>query len=213
MTEKRKKSTKKELLWEALKLFSEKGYEAVSVAEIAQAVGVSAPALYKHYKSKQDLFEAILPESDAGYNERMEYLQMDFDKNPQLRAKYITLDEKEQIKALQQIFLSTLHDEFPCAFRKLLSVEQFHMEQLAEIYNERYVESKYRGYEKLFEMLIREGVMQQSDPYVMAVQYISPIIVLIGVCDRAPDKEKWALETLEKHVKQFNKIYRIKPFD
>lgn len=211
MTEKRKKSTKKELLWEALKLFSEKGYEAVSVAEIAQAVGVSAPALYKHYKSKQDLFEAILQESDAGYNERMEYLQMDFDKNPQLRAKYITLDEKEQIKGLQQIFLSTLHDEFPCAFRKLLSVEQFHMEQLAEIYNERYVESKFRGYEKLFEMLIREGVMRQSDPYAMAVQYISPVIVLIGVCDRAPDKEKWALETLEKHVKQFNKIYRIKP--
>ena len=45
--------TKELILDAALKLFAKKGYEAVSVAEIADAVGVKAPSLYKHYKSKQ----------------------------------------------------------------------------------------------------------------------------------------------------------------
>ena len=53
-------STKEKFVIEALRLFSEKGYEAVSVAEIAGAVGCSAPALYKHYKSKKQLLEAVI---------------------------------------------------------------------------------------------------------------------------------------------------------
>ena len=46
-------NTRQRILTEALSLFSKKGYEAVSVEQIAKAVGIKAPSLYKHYKSKQ----------------------------------------------------------------------------------------------------------------------------------------------------------------
>ena len=56
----KKTGTKDKILTEALKLFAQKGYESVSVIEIAEAVGIKAPSLYKHYKSKRDIFDSIL---------------------------------------------------------------------------------------------------------------------------------------------------------
>ena len=59
--------TKERILREALRLFSQKGYDAVSVEQIADAVGIKAPSLYKHYKSKQDIFDAIFEETAKRY--------------------------------------------------------------------------------------------------------------------------------------------------
>ena len=50
-------STGERIAYEALVLFSKKGYSDVYVAEIASAVGIKAPSLYKHFKSKQDIFD------------------------------------------------------------------------------------------------------------------------------------------------------------
>lgn len=55
--------TKERILLEALRLFSKKGYDAVSVEQIADAVGIKAPSLYKHYKSKQDILDRIIHNS------------------------------------------------------------------------------------------------------------------------------------------------------
>ena len=55
-------NTKERILDEALTLFSEKGYTNVFVGEIAERVGIKAPSLYKHYKNKQAIFDAIIGE-------------------------------------------------------------------------------------------------------------------------------------------------------
>ena len=55
----KKEDTKQRILDEALWLFSQSGYDAVSVERIASAVGIKAPSLYKHFKSKQEIFDAI----------------------------------------------------------------------------------------------------------------------------------------------------------
>ena len=52
--------TKEAILTTALQLFAGNGYEAVSVSEIAGALGMTKGALYKHYKNKQDIFDHIL---------------------------------------------------------------------------------------------------------------------------------------------------------
>ena len=53
-------TTKERILKESLTLFSEKGYSDVSVGEIAGAVGIKAPSLYKHYKNKQEIFDSCV---------------------------------------------------------------------------------------------------------------------------------------------------------
>ena len=64
----KKEDTKQRILDEALRLFSQSGYDAVSVERIASAVGIKAPSLYKHFKSKQEIFDAIVAETYRRYD-------------------------------------------------------------------------------------------------------------------------------------------------
>lgn len=43
----------------ALKLFTEQGYEATSLREIAEALGVTKAALYYHFKTKEDIVASL----------------------------------------------------------------------------------------------------------------------------------------------------------
>ena len=56
--------TKERILLEALDLFAREGYEAVSVRDIADRVGLTKGALYRHYRSKRDIFDSILARMD-----------------------------------------------------------------------------------------------------------------------------------------------------
>ncbi len=51
---------KGEILDAAVDVFGRKGYEAGSLREIAEIVGISEPAIYRHFESKHDLFESML---------------------------------------------------------------------------------------------------------------------------------------------------------
>lgn len=51
------KDTKHKILEEALRLFSVKGYEATSMAQISDAVGVRRASLYSHFHSKEEIME------------------------------------------------------------------------------------------------------------------------------------------------------------
>lgn len=55
-----RRNTKEAILYEALKLFSDKGYDGVSVRDIAGQVGIKQSSLYKHYTSKQDIFDSLV---------------------------------------------------------------------------------------------------------------------------------------------------------
>jgi AcrR family transcriptional regulator len=52
--------TKRRIVREALKLFLEGGYDRTSLRDIAEAVGVTKPAIYHHFGSKEDLLQAVL---------------------------------------------------------------------------------------------------------------------------------------------------------
>ena len=61
--------TKQKIIDKALELFAAKGYDSVSVGEIAKAVGIKAPSLYNHYPSKQAIFDAIVESTAEQYDE------------------------------------------------------------------------------------------------------------------------------------------------
>lgn len=51
--------TKEQILNTALMLFSQNGFEAVSVSDIVGRLGITKGALYKHFNNKQDIFETV----------------------------------------------------------------------------------------------------------------------------------------------------------
>ena len=62
-------STKEKILDAALTLFAENGYDGTSVEQIATVVGIKAPSLYKHYKGKEDILNALIDSAEARYDE------------------------------------------------------------------------------------------------------------------------------------------------
>ena len=62
----------KELIFStALRLFSEKGYEAVGVQQIAQEANITKPTLYHYYQSKKGLLQEILSNLGNRYLETL----------------------------------------------------------------------------------------------------------------------------------------------
>ena len=62
-------TTKDKILEAALTLFSENGYDGTSVEEIAKSVGIKAPSLYKHYRGKGDILNALIDTAETRYEE------------------------------------------------------------------------------------------------------------------------------------------------
>lgn len=201
-------STKQRIIMESLKLFSKWGFDAVSLAEIADAVGVTKPALYKHFNSKQDIIGEILKMSDEGFAKRMEMLEMNFDKHPERTAEYAQLTEEDVENHLVGLFLHTAFDKLPRLFRQILTIEQFHLPSLAKKYNQRYIDCQFAEYESLFKVLMEAGKIKKADPHVLAVSFMSVVILMVEVCDREPRKKEDAVATIRAHIREFFRIYR-----
>ncbi len=64
--------TKTTILKVAIQLFSEQGYNGVSMRNIAKAVNISAPALYNHFADKKSLYEEAVAQN---FEAKAEFLQ------------------------------------------------------------------------------------------------------------------------------------------
>ncbi len=201
-------NTKKRILDEALTLFAEKGYGNVYVGQIADAVGIKAPSLYKHFKSKQDIFNAILDEMKNNYDKQASALNMDGSNVKVDAAIFSSVSENDLVKMGIGLFSYFLHDEYVCKFRKMLTMEQFHNMELSQLYTKQYTDDPLTYQSAMLAMLCLAGVLRQEDTDVMALHFYAPIYVLLTLCDRQPEREAEALKLLEKHIRQFNRIYQ-----
>lgn len=201
-------NTKLRILDVALTLFSEKGYHSVSVAEIADAVGIKAPSLYKHYKSKRDIFDAILKEMDIRYTQQAADLQMNGNNATADATLFASVSEEMLVQMGTGLFTYFLHDDYVCRFRKMLTIEQFHDEELAALYTRQYTDDPLSYQSRILSMLGACGLFCPADADIMALHFYAPLYLLLTLCDRAPEREPEALRLLEQHIKQFNQIYK-----
>lgn len=200
--------TKKKILDAALNLFSEKGYGNVYVGHIADAVGIKAPSLYKHYKSKQDIFDAILEEMKKSYEKQAGNLGMNGNSIDMDGNLFSTIPEDKLVEMGTGLFLYFLHDDYTQKFRKMLTIEQFHNSELAGLYSKQYLDDPLQYQTGLFSLISTGGNLKQYDSNMMALQFYSPIYMLLTLCDRQPDREPEALQMLEQHIRQFSRVYR-----
>ena len=200
--------TKKKILDVALTLFSEKGYGNVFVGQIAEGVGIKAPSLYKHYESKQDIFNAILDEMRERYNRKAVDLNMNGSDYPADFELYKNASEDELVKMGTGLFSFFLHDEYECKFRKMLTLEQFSDKELSKLFSDQYYDEPLKYQSGLLHLLILQGKLKGDDADIMALQFFAPVYLLMTVCDRQPKREKECLRKLEKHIRQFSRIYK-----
>lgn len=206
-------NTKQRILREALHLFSQKGYDAVSVEQIADAVGIKAPSLYKHYKGKQDIFNAIFEETTNRYIEFTDQITVHIQNSDQELQVIEEITADILVEKVRRLVTYSLHDEFVSQFRRMMTIEQFRSPQLSELYTQNYVDQMNEYHTELFTRIINAGEMKNEDPRLLAMMYDAPIITLIGVCDRQPEKEQECLKKIDEHVRLFYRIFHAKRGD
>jgi len=200
-------NTKEKILDEALTLFSEKGYANVFVGDIADRVGIKAPSLYKHYKNKQAIFDAIIDEMNRRFEEQAKAMQINGNDAAKDAGIYETLSEDQLLKLGREFFLYYLHDDYNRKFRKMLTIEQFHEKDLAKVYSKLYVDDPLSYQGMLFGFMVTAGVLKTENVQVMTLHFYAPIYFMLTICDREPDREPEMLKLLDEHIKQFDRIY------
>lgn len=200
-------NTKEKILDEALTLFSEKGYANVFVGDIADRVGIKAPSLYKHYKNKKAIFDAIIDEMNRRFTEQAKALQINGTDAEADAEIYRNLSEDKLLKLGRELFLYYLHDDYTRRFRKMLTIEQFHDKELAKVYSKLYVDDPLSYQGMLLGLMVSAGVLKTDKVDIMTLHFYAPIYYLLTICDREPEREEQSLKMLDEHIRQFDRLY------
>ncbi|GEN35393.1 MULTISPECIES: TetR/AcrR family transcriptional regulator [Aneurinibacillus] len=111
----RVKRTREKILHSAVEIFSQKGFQASTIREIARLAGVNDLTVYRHFESKEKLFTEML-QRHALLAEISEYI-----------VQGITDDYARDLRAIVRTFISTFKKELPLI--KLLLSEAEKMEE------------------------------------------------------------------------------------
>lgn len=185
-------STKQRILSEALNLFAREGYEAVSVEQIAAAVGIKAPSLYKHYKSKQDIFDSILRAMAQRDRENAAENGVPEDSIEQTPEAYQETSLSDFAAFSKSMFRYWTEDAFASAFRRMLTLEQYRSDAMNRLYHQ------YLGDGPLSYTADLLGSMEE------ALLFYGPMHLLYSVYDRAEDKAA-VLDQFDRHIERWIK--------
>lgn len=206
----KQEDTKQRIIDKALELFSANGYDFVSMGEIAEAVGIRAPSLYNHYSGKQAIFDAIVETAAVQYEEYTDKIDIHVQDSAQDIPVFTEITEDGLVEKVRQIFDYSLHNNTISRFRRMMTIEQFRSPELSELYTKRYVERIVSYHAGIFRSLITQGEILDENPDTLAMMYVAPVITLIGICDRQPEKEQECLEKLDAHVRLFFRTFNAK---
>ena len=202
-------NTRQEILDAALELFSVQGYEATSISQLASAVGIRKASLYSHFESKQAILDALIRATLEQYEQHSIFAKADWDDPAFTKDKGDMTPERAAQLFVGQIRY-ILHDPQISRVRKMLTIEQFQNPQMARLQTKQTYTDVMGYFTGLVRFLIRQGRLAGPDPEVMAAQLCLPVSMWINLCDREPEREADVLELVERHIRQFFELYRVK---
>ena len=194
-------STKEKILDAALTLFAENGYDGTSVEQIANIVGIKAPSLYKHYKGKEDILNALIDSAETRYEE-MFGSEKNIGRVPQSREEFI--------KVTMERISFTMRDPIIRKTRMLLVQEQFRNERISEVTTRHQLDGIQGMFAKIIKGMMDEGIVKNDDPALLAAELTAPAVLQIARSDRQPQCEEESMKYIEKHLRHFCKIYMKK---
>ena len=194
------KTTKERILDAALEMFAENGYAGTNMRDLAQSVGLTKSALYKHFQSKEDIWNSLLDEVQIHYSQGF-------------GGAASSLEELESCEELEGVALAlfdfTVHDRMIILARKILLTEQFRNERARELAGKYFLGKMEQVFEGVFGAMMDKGLMKRVDPSILAFSFVTPIGALVQLCDREPEHVDWAFDRLRAFLAQFLGEYGI----
>ena len=197
-------NTKQEILDASLSLFSVQGFEATSISQITDAVGIRKASLYSHFENKRAILEALIDEVLEQYEKHSVFSK----KNREKGIENIPLTSDAAVKTIQNQLAYIIHDPYISKARKMLVIEQFQNPELAKLQTKQNYSDVMEYFSGMIRQLISLGVLRDDDPEIMAAQLCLPITVWLSLCDREPEREAAVMERMEKHIRQFFRLYQ-----
>ena len=191
-------STKQRILDEALTLFAEKGYDGTGVDLIAERVGIKGPSLYKHYKGKEEILNALIDVAEERYEEMF---------GSEKNIGKIPKDREEFIKVTMERISFTMRDPMIRKIRMLLVQEQFRNERISEVTTRHQLDGIQRMFAKIIKGMMDEGLVKKDDPELLAVELTAPAVLQIARSDRQPQYAVECRDNIEKHLRHFCNVY------
>lgn len=164
------KTTKEKIFAVSLELFSNKGYNGVSVREIAREVGIRESSIYNHYKNKEAILDAII-----------EYFKSELGQN--------VMDEEEGLNLIKQgpevffevgarTYIDRINTPEMEKIWRLVSIETYHNEKIRNFFKEELIEEPLNVWESTFQIMIDNKLIKPVNPRILAYEYFSFIIYL-----------------------------------
>ena len=175
---------KEEILIVALHLFARDGYEAVSVSQIAGELDMTKGALYRHYKSKRDIFDCIVQRMEQQDSEQARQNEVPEESIERMPEEYQKVSVEDFVGYSKSMFEYWTEDDFASSFRKMLTIEQFRSEEMQNLYQQYLVSGPAEYVKDLFKN------MEIKNPEETAVQFYANMFIYYSVYDGAADKAK-----------------------
>ena len=182
-------NTKEKIFEVSLDLFSKKGYDSVSLREIAEEVGIKKSSIYSHYSSKEAILMDIFNQFTKSFEIDDEEIQLD-ENNPLLENPELFYHKgSEAIKNM-------LFQETNLKIWKLILIQMHHNDTIRQFFQNEILVKPLIFWEGLFTILKEKGIIKKdSNPKLLAKQYYSfPIYLLLEMCAKYDDIPKDVLE-------------------
>ena len=191
-------STKEKILDAALTLFAENGYNGTSVEQITKAVGIKAPSLYKHFKGKEDILNALIDSAEVRYEE-MFGSERNIGKIPDSREEFIEMTMGR--------IVFTMRDPVIRKTRMFLVQEQFRNQRTSEVTTRHQLDGIQGMFARILKGMMDKDLVKEDDPTLLSAELTAPAVLQIARSDRQPLCEEDALESIEKHLQHFCDVY------
>ena len=192
------KDTKERILAAALDLFSQNGYAGTNIRELTASLGLVKSSMYKHFESKEEIWNTLLDRLVAYYEDR-------FGSPEHLPPVPESLEEL--LAMTMRMVNFTVHDETVVMTRKLLTIEQYRDERAKKLATKHFLTGLTEMFTHVFSGMMDKGLLRRNDPELLAFSYTAPISVLIHLCDREPEKTDDALTRIEAFAQLFISTY------
>ena len=192
------KDTKERILAAALEMFSQRGYEGTNIRELSASLGLVKSGIYKHFESKEAIWNALLDAMAAYYAER-------FGSPGHLPPVPESLEEF--ISMAMRMADLTIHDDRIVKTRKVLTLEQFRDGRARELATKHFLTGLEEMFRQIFTGMMDRGLIRREDPAMLAFAYTTPVSALIHLCDREPEKTEEAMARIEAFSRHFVRTY------
>jgi len=190
--------TKERILAAALEMFSQNGYAGTNIRELSASLGLVKSGVYKHFESKEAIWNALLDQMIAYYADHFGSAR---------RLPPVPDSLEGLVTMTMQMVNITVRDERIIMTRKVLTLEQFRDARARELATKHFLTGLTDIFTQIFTGMMDKGLLRKDDPKILAFSYTTPISALIHLCDREPEKTEEAIRQVEDFSRHFIRIY------